>query len=161
MKWPGAWDGYVDSERDLMRLPDEVVAVAWCAQRFGPDGAGFIDASDFEFAAPDDALFADERVGPVLASAVAEAFQQGVAGYAQDAVVQGRPWPFDPARIVVPFDVVHGELDMLIPLAHSRHTSELIPESRLRVLPGHGHMTTVSELPMLASALAHSGAGRG
>jgi pimeloyl-ACP methyl ester carboxylesterase len=89
-------------------------------------------------------------------SAVAEAFRQGVAGYAQDIVVQGRPWPFNPDRIVVPFQVVHGQLDALVPLAHSRHTSELMRGSTLRVLPGHGHMTTVSELPELASALGRS-----
>jgi pimeloyl-ACP methyl ester carboxylesterase len=48
---------------------------------------------------------------------------------------------------------VHGELDVLMPLAHSRHTSELIRDGVLRVLPAHGHMTPVSELPAIASAL--------
>ena len=153
MGWPGAWDGYVESERDLMRLPDEAAVIGSCERRYGRDGSGFADASDFEFAEPDNALFADERAGPALASAVAEAFRQGVAGYAQDVFVQGRPWPFDAASVAVPFEVVHGELDLLMPLAHSRHTSELMRDAVLRVLPGHGHMTTVSELPAIASAL--------
>jgi pimeloyl-ACP methyl ester carboxylesterase len=83
-------------------------------------------------------------------AAVAEAFRQGVVGYAQDMVVQGQPWPFDPGRITVPVHVVHGELDVLLPLAHSRHTSELIPGSSLRMLPGHGHISSISELPTLA-----------
>ena len=156
MGWPGAWEGYVESERQLMRLTDEAAAIAWCARRFGADGGGFTNASDFEFADADNALFADEQAGPAIMSTVAEAFRQGVAGYAQDIVVQGRPWPFNPERIVVPFQVVHGQLDALVPLAHSRHTSELIRRSILRVLPGHGHMTTVSELPELASALGRS-----
>lgn len=156
MAWPGAWEGYIDSESQLMRLPDERAALAWCAERFGADGSGFLAASDFEFAEPDGALFADEQAGPALTSAIAEAFRQGVAGYAQDIVVQGRPWPFDPHRIIAPVQVVHGELDALLPLTHSLHTSELIPGSTLRVLPGHGHMTTVSELPTVASALARS-----
>jgi pimeloyl-ACP methyl ester carboxylesterase len=153
MGWPGAWEGYPESERELMRLPDEAAAIAWCEQRYGADGGGFQDASDFEFAEPDNALFADERAGPALQAAVAEAFRQGVAGYAQDMIVQGRAWPFDPAAIVAPFEVVHGDSDVLIPLAHSRHTSERIRGSRLRVLPGHGHMTTLSELPALLAAL--------
>jgi pimeloyl-ACP methyl ester carboxylesterase len=156
MGWPGAWEGYVESERQLMRLPDEEAAIAWCVERFGADGSGFLTASDFEFAEPDNALFADEQAGPALMSAIAEAFRQGVAGYAQDIVIQGRPWPFDPDGIAVPVHIVHGELDALLPLAHSRHTSELIPGSTLRVLPGHGHVTTVSELPTVASALARS-----
>lgn len=153
MAWPGAWKGYVESESQLMRLPNEEAAIAWCVERFGADGSRFLAASDFEFAEPDKALFADNQAGPVLTSTVVEAFRQGVAGYAQDIVIQGRPWPFDPGRIVAPVHVVHGELDAIVPLAHSRHSSELIPGSTLRVLPGHGHMTTVSELPTMASAL--------
>lgn len=156
MAWPGAWEGYVESERQLMRLPDEEAVVAWCVERFGVDGSGFNEASDFEFPEPDNALFADEQAGPALTSTVTEAFRQGVAGYAQDVFVQGRPWPFAPDRIVAPVHVVHGELDTLMPVAHSRHTSERIPGALLRVLPGHGHMTTVTELPAMASAFARS-----
>lgn len=156
MAWPGAWDGYVESERQLMRLPDEAAAIAWCVQRFGADGGRFQDVSDFEFADVDNALFADEQAGKALKSVVTEAFRQGVAGYAQDIVVQGQPWPFQPEQIVVPFEIVHGELDETVPLAHSRHTSQLLPRSTLHVLAGHGHMTTLSELPMLAGVLARS-----
>lgn len=151
MGWDGAWDGYVESECQLMRLADEKAAIAWCVERFGADGSGFSAGSDLEFAEPDTALFEDEQVGPALTAALAQAFRQGVAGYAQDMVVQGRPWPFDPGRITVPVNVVHGELDVLLPLAHSRHTSELIPGSTLCVLPGHGHISAISELPALVS----------
>jgi pimeloyl-ACP methyl ester carboxylesterase len=154
MGWPGAWEGYVESERELMRLPGEAAVIASCERRYGRDGSRFAAASDFEFAEPDTTLFADEQAGPALESAVAEAFRQGVAGYAQDVFVQGQPWPFDPGSISVPFEIVHGELDVLMPLAHSRHTSEVIRDAVLRVLPGHGHMTTVSELPALAAAVA-------
>jgi pimeloyl-ACP methyl ester carboxylesterase len=156
MGWAGAWEGYVESECHLMRLADEEAAIAWCVERFGADGSGFLTGSDLEFAEPDNALFADEQVGPALIAAVAEAFRQGVVGYAQDMVVQGQPWPFDPGRITVPVHVVHGELDVLLPLAHSRHTSELIPGSSLRMLPGHGHISSISELPTLASALSRA-----
>ncbi len=156
MAWPGAWDGYVESERQLMRLPGEDAAVAWCAERFGADGSGFESASDFEFPEPDSALFGDSDAGPAIAAAVQEAFRQGVAGYAQDMVVQGRPWPFEPGGITVPVHVIHGDRDSTVPLAHSRHTAELIPTSTLRILPGHGHMTTLTELPALVSALARA-----
>jgi pimeloyl-ACP methyl ester carboxylesterase len=156
MGWPAAWEGYVDSERQIMRLSGEGAALAWCEERFGADGSGFLTASDLEFAEPDNALLADEQVGPAFMAAVVEAFRQGVVGYAQDMVIQGRPWPFDPAAITAPVQVVHGELDLLLPHAHSRHTAELIPGSTLRVLHGHGHLSTVSELPTLASAPARA-----
>jgi pimeloyl-ACP methyl ester carboxylesterase len=156
MGWPTAWEGYVDSEREVMRLPGEEAATAWCVEKFGADGSGFLTASDLEFGEPDNALLADEQVGPAFMAALSEAFRQGIVGYAQDMVIQGRPWPFDPGTITVPVQVVHGEQDVVLPLAHSRHTTELIPGSTLRVLPGHGHLTTVSELPHLASALARA-----
>jgi pimeloyl-ACP methyl ester carboxylesterase len=53
-------------------------------------------------------------------------------------------------------EVVHGELDDAMPVAHSRHTAELIAGSRLRIVHGHGHMTTLSLLPALASDLARA-----
>jgi pimeloyl-ACP methyl ester carboxylesterase len=146
MGWPGAWEGYSGMESELMRVPDEDAAVKWCVARFGADGAGFHTASDFEFSEPDNALFVDPHAGPALTAAVMEAFRQGVIGYAHDVVVQGRPWPFDPHRIVAPMEVLHGEVDETVPLAHSRHTSELIPGSSFRLVPGHGHMTIVTEL---------------
>ena len=154
MGWSGAWDGYVESEKEIMRLPDEAAAIAWCAERYGADGSGFFTASGFEFAEPDTALLADEQVGAALNSALAEAFRQGVTGYAQDVFVQGQPWPFDPEGIVVPVHVLHGEQDALLPLAHSRHTAEVTRGATLSMLPGHGHLTTLSELPAMASALA-------
>jgi pimeloyl-ACP methyl ester carboxylesterase len=154
MAWPGAWKGYLDTESELMRLPNEEAAIEWCVERFGPDGSGFLAASGFELPEPDDQLYANEHTARLLAAARAEAFRQGVAGYAQDILVQGRPWPFDPHAIAAPVHVVHGELDTLLPLAHSRHTSELIAGSALRVLSGHGHFTILGELPTMASSLA-------
>lgn len=154
MAWPGAWDGYVEDEIRLMRMPDEGAALAWCTERFGADGGGFLE-HPWEFPAPDAAVLADETFG----RAVAEAFRQGIAGYAQDVHVQGRPWPFDPGRICAPVVVVHGALDTLVPVAHSRRTAALVPGSSFREYPGHGHLTILSELPGIASALAFGPAG--
>jgi pimeloyl-ACP methyl ester carboxylesterase len=156
MGWPGAWDGYLESEVQLMRVPDEESAITWCVERFGADGSRFLAASGFEIPEPDEQLYVDEEIARLLASARTEAFRQGVAGYAQDIVIQSRPWPFDPSAITAPVYVVHGELDTLLPLAHSRHTAELIPGSILRILPGHGHFTILGELATMASALGRS-----
>jgi pimeloyl-ACP methyl ester carboxylesterase len=156
MSWPGGWDDYNDMEAQLMRIGDEEAAVTWCVERFGADGSGFFAAADFKLAQPDEAFFSDERIGSMLAPARAEAFRQGVIGYAHDIVVQGRPWPFDPRVIDLPIEVVHGDSDLVVPLAHSRHTAELICGSNLRVLPGHGHFTILSELPRIASDLLRS-----
>jgi pimeloyl-ACP methyl ester carboxylesterase len=156
MGWPGAWEGYPETESQLMRVPDGEAAIAWCVDQFGSDGSRFLAASGLEFPEPDKQLYADEEVARLLAVARAEAFRQGVAGYAQDVFLQGRPWPFDPSAIAAPVHVVHGELDTLLPMAHSRHTAELIARSILRVLPGHGHFTILGELPTMASTLART-----
>ena len=156
MAWPGAWEDYLDVERQLMRLPDEEAAITWCVERFGADGGGFLAASGFELPEPDEQLYANEEIARLLTLARAEAFRQGVAGYAQDIFVQGRPWPFDPSAVAAPVHIVHGELDTLLPVAHSHHISELIAGSTLRLLPGHGHFTILGELPTMASALARS-----
>lgn len=110
-------------------------------------------AAPFELPEPDVALLADPTFEKVLISTAAEAFRQGVRGYAQDVYVQGRPWPFDPSCISVPMEVVHGELDTLVPIAHRRHTAELIRSATCRTLPGHGHSTILAGFPMIASTL--------
>lgn len=153
MAWPGAWEGYPEVETKLMRMNEEKDLVGWCVEHFGSDGSGFFAASPFPLPEPDEALLADGEAGTAIRSAVDEAFRQGVAGYAQDVFIQARPWPFDPARVAAPVDVVHGESDTLIPMAHSRHTAESIPGSRFHTLAGQGHFTILSELPSLASAL--------
>lgn len=156
MVWPGAWQGYLETESQLMRLPDEDSAITWCVEQFGADGRRFLAASGFKLPAPDSRLYAEEEIAPFLTAARAEAFRQGVAGYARDVFLQGRPWPFDPSAIAAPVQLLHGELDTLLPLAHSRHTATLIPGATLRVLAGHGHFTILGELPTTASALARS-----
>jgi pimeloyl-ACP methyl ester carboxylesterase len=154
MAWPGAWEDYLELEAQLMRIPDEQAAIEWCVERLGPDGSGFMAASDMEFPEPDARLYENEQIAPLLALARTEAFRQGVAGYAQDIHVQGRPWPFDPGSIAAPVSVLHGELDNIVPLAHSSHTAEVIPGAVLQVLAGHGHLSILGELPNAAAALA-------
>jgi pimeloyl-ACP methyl ester carboxylesterase len=157
MAWAGAWEGYLEGrkETEVMRLADETAAIARCAEHFGADGSGF-ESEPFDLPGPDIAFLADKGAEEAITSAVTEAFRQGVIGYAQDVYLEGRGWPFDPARISVPVDVLHGESDTLVPIAHSRHTAELIPGSRFRTFPGHGHLTMISELPTAASALLRS-----
>jgi pimeloyl-ACP methyl ester carboxylesterase len=151
MAWDGAWDGYLEEEAAVMRAPDEAAALAYCVTRFGVDGRGFLE-SPFDFPEPDQPVLADEQFG----QAFVESLRQGVGGYAQDAFVQGRPWPFDPKRIEAPFVVLHGERDTVVSIEHSRHTAALVPRATLRTYPQHGHLSILSELPAVAASLAAS-----
>jgi len=156
MSWPDAWSGYNAMESELMRLGEEDAAVAWCIERLGSDGSGFFAAADLTIASPDEAFFDDDQIASHLAPARREAFRQGVIGYAQDIVIQGRPWPFDPGGIERPVIVVHGDSDLVVPLAHSQRTAAMIPGSHLHIIPGQGHFTILGELPRIAAWIQRS-----
>jgi pimeloyl-ACP methyl ester carboxylesterase len=150
MSWPGAGDGYLQAELDIMAIDDEPLAVRYCEERFGADGSRFFEG-DMDLGPVDNAFVADEANATTLFASMAEAFRQGVVGYAHDITVQGRPWDFDPTSITVATIVVHGTDDRLVPIAHSRHTADLIPGSELRIMAGRGHLTVGEELPSLTA----------
>ncbi len=152
MSWPGASDGYMQSELDIMAMNDEAAAVAWCEEHFGVDGSGFF-GGDMDLGSTDNAWLADEANLQSLMETMGEAFGQGVVGYAHDITVQGRPWTFDPATITAPTIVVHGADDQLVPVVHSLHTASLIPGAEFRVLDDCGHLSLVDHLPTLAAEL--------
>jgi pimeloyl-ACP methyl ester carboxylesterase len=154
MGWPSAWEGYIESERELMRMPDEESVVAWCIEHFGEDGSRFMSASGMDLPEADLPLYEDERIASMLATARAEAFRQGVGGYAQDVFTQGRPWPFDPDQIRAPAVILQGEGDTLLPMTHAQHIADVVPGASLRMLPHHGHFSILGELPAVAAGLA-------
>jgi pimeloyl-ACP methyl ester carboxylesterase len=149
MSWPDAWPGYEEGEAELMRVGDEVAAVAWCEEHYGPDGSRFFDAAG-EMAPADVALLEDEAMAAAVFATMGEAFRQGVGGFAQDITVQATPWSFDPGAITAPTRVLHGEADIFIPIAHARHTSELIPGATLVTFPDHAHLSMLTEIPKLS-----------
>jgi pimeloyl-ACP methyl ester carboxylesterase len=156
MTWPDARSGYLQSELDIMAMDDENAAVAWCEEQYGSDGSGFF-GGDLDLGPTDNVWLADATNLTSLMSTMAEAFVQGVIGYAHDITVQGRAWAFDPSSITAPTIVVHGADDRLVPLSHSQHTASLIPGSELRVVPDCGHLSLGDRLPALAAEISARG----
>jgi pimeloyl-ACP methyl ester carboxylesterase len=151
--WPGAWSGYSEDEVTIMRIGDEARAVAWCEARYGADGRGFMEAGLGELAPADHAALEDEALATALMTTVGEGFRQGVGGYAQDITVQGRPWSFDAAVVNAPVWILHGDADTVVPVAHARHTAELIPGARLLTWPDEGHISIFTKVPDLIADL--------
>jgi len=150
--WPGAGDRFAHIE-------DEDSAIAWCTDQFGADGRGFLESDVFEpdkWPEPDAAMLADETFARHLQEFTAEAFRQGVAGYAQDLAVLARPWPFDAAQISVPVRVIHGELDTGVPIEYGHQIAERIPGADFRELTGHGHASAMYEWPGVVSEFLSS-----
>jgi pimeloyl-ACP methyl ester carboxylesterase len=151
--WARAWHGLASNEAALMRIRDVDEAVAWCEARYGRDGSRFLDGELGDLAPADQRALKDGVLAAALVTSVREAFRQGVTGYAQDITVQGTPWTFDPSAIAAPVRVLHGEADTVIPVAHARHTAELIPGAQLSLWPVHGHISILTEIPRLAADL--------
>jgi pimeloyl-ACP methyl ester carboxylesterase len=149
MAWPEAWHELAPSDAEQMRMPTEDDVIEAVARQIGADGSHFLDAGGVDLPAPDVLALDDPAVANVMVESLVASFEQGVVGYAQDTFVEGRPWTFRPSDIRCPFLVAHGDHDDVVPFAHSRHTMEIIPEAALRVLPGHGHVTILRELPAL------------
>lgn len=154
--WTGAWENYPSYEAELMRIGDEVEAAAWCEARYGHDGHGFLEGGVAEMPEADASVLADEAIATALVATVTEAFRQGVGGYAQDIVVQGKPWAFDVRAVVSPVWVLHGEADTDTPVEHARHTAEAIPGAKLLLLPEHGHIGALTQIPELIPKLVSS-----
>jgi pimeloyl-ACP methyl ester carboxylesterase len=156
MAWPAAWEKFSVTEAAVRRMPDVQSVKAWCEEMYGSDGSRFLSSSGFEPAEPDIVVLSDNKVANATRASFAEAFRQGVGGYAHDIFLQGRAWPFAPGAITTPTMVPHGDLDKVVPVSHSRHTAELIPGAALRVLPGHGHLSICLALPSLCAELIRS-----
>jgi pimeloyl-ACP methyl ester carboxylesterase len=151
MGWSPAWDGYDAVDASIMRLGDEEAARMWMEERYGADGSRFFE---FTTLAPADAaLLEDQARAQTLLATIVESFRQGVGGLAADLTIQGRPWPFDPSAVLAPTIVLHGDADPYLPVAHGRHTAEVIPPARFVLLRGQGHVSLIREIPQLCTDL--------
>lgn len=156
MTWTNAREDYPPVELTVMDLGEEDAAIDWCIEEFGPGGSRFFEGEPMEWPDPDAAFLDDDDNRAHLTTAMKEAFAQGVTGYAQDMIVKSREWPFDPGKIRCPVRVVHGDHDDIVPIAHSRHTAEIIPTARMDIVEGHGHASIADEIPRLTAELVES-----
>ncbi len=141
--WQDSWTDYDELECQVMRQPSADAAIAWCQQQFGEDGRGLLVAlSDNPDSAPDPAF--------------AEAFRQGIVGYAYDVWLQARPWAFDVTTIHVPTIVCHGDADTTIPIGHGLRTASLIPQAQFEAMPCLDHVAACAQVPSIVARMARS-----
>lgn len=93
----------------------------------------------------------DERGSRADAVAfVKESMRQGTAGCLQDYRVFGNPWGFDLEEITVPVYIWEGTQDHTGPPEYRDLLLRHIPDARLTIVPGEGHL---SLLPHQAAAI--------
>jgi pimeloyl-ACP methyl ester carboxylesterase len=89
----------------------------------------------------DQAVMADPEVRARFDAATRETVQRGPEGYARDLfLLYVAPWGFGAEEIQVPTRIWHGDLDEAVSPKIAEFFDETIPETRLHLVPGAGHL---------------------
>ncbi len=77
-------------------------------------------------------------------AAVQESLAHDGAGPAREAILQQRPWGFDPRSILTPVSLWHSRADDDVPFATAQIVAERIPGAVLTEQPEPGHLPSAS-----------------
>jgi pimeloyl-ACP methyl ester carboxylesterase len=82
-------------------------------------------------------------------------FTQGLEGYTDDRLADGRGWvSFDVTAIRCPVTVLHGRRDRIVNVIHAYRSAELIAGAELLVFDDLGHFSITTEVvPAIGSLL--------
>jgi pimeloyl-ACP methyl ester carboxylesterase len=75
------------------------------------------------------------------AETIKEAVRTGTRGVIRDYRIWRDPWGFDLRRIEVEVGIWQGDDDATTPVADAELLADLIPDAKLAVLPGEGHLS--------------------
>lgn len=84
---------------------------------------------------------------------VVEALRGGTRGVRDDVDIEFAPWGFDLADVAVPVEVFHGAEDPLVPLPQAEYVARSVPDARLRVFEGVGHLVLYEYATEILTAL--------
>ena len=76
------------------------------------------------------------------------AAEQGPEGNIDDDLAFTAPWGFDLEQVKSRVLLVHGGEDRVIPLAHSHHLLERLPNAELWLRPRDGHVSILDAVPV-------------
>ena len=135
------------SSQPVWNAPDREAGLAIAVTLFGEDGSK-MPADGDGFGEADKALYANPEYRRYwFGMMIPEMFVQGVAGYTDDRLADGRGWhDFDVAAITCPVAVIHGAGDTFLPIANAHHTAAIVPGATLRIFDEHGHLSIVPEV---------------
>jgi pimeloyl-ACP methyl ester carboxylesterase len=135
--------GYVRLLRAAPWLAGPLMRSAPARFRKDPDKAF---AQQFGDLCPSDAAALEQPEARAnLLAAATEALHAGHAGVAAESrLLFVRPWGFSPAEVRCRVDLWYGDADTLVPPQMGSYLAGAIPDSRLEILPGEGHMAYVT-----------------
>lgn len=115
-----------------------------------PDGA--IDLMLAGLSEADRAVAASPPVRAHLVESTVEAVRAGHGGWLDDDVLAATAWGFEPRDVRAPVRLWHGDRDGIAPLRDVEELAAALPDARLVVLRGEGHLGAARRLPELADA---------
>lgn len=110
-------------------------------------------AGDKNLPEADREVMTNSRQQELMIMAGPEAFRQGIRGLVHEAHICAGPWGFDPAAIKPPVFIWHGDLDTNVPLHMAQHLAARIPDSRLTIYRGEGHLIVPKHWTEIRTAL--------
>ena len=97
--------------------------------------------SDSMMGGADAAILNGAGVRENVTAGAEEAFRQGPAGVAADMLLLFRfKWGFNPEDVQRPVELWYGDDDRVTPVDVGRGLASVLPDARLRVKPGAGHL---------------------
>jgi pimeloyl-ACP methyl ester carboxylesterase len=102
----------------------------------------------------DQAVMADSEIRARFDAATRETVGRGPEGYARDLfLLYVAPWGFRPEELAVPTQIWHGDADEAVSPRIAEFFDETIPDSRLHMIPGAGHLLLWSHAEEILSSL--------
>jgi len=159
---PGEQDELDDNDRAaLALLPDDPAAAA-SAFAAGleplaelarmPGDAGILSAFEGAWSSRDRELLNDQGYGSALAATGREGLRQGTSGGGWDSV-SWIEWDIDLSAVRCPVLLWYGTDDRMVPLARGLWLSQQLPDARLVVREGEGHLGFYEHLGEMLDAL--------
>jgi pimeloyl-ACP methyl ester carboxylesterase len=120
-----------------------------CRAELARNGSGKGDGPE-----ADQAVMADPEIRARFDAATRETAGRGPDGYARDLfLLYVAPWGFRPEEIAVPTRIWHGDADVAVSPRIAEFFAGTIPDSRLHMIRGAGHLLLWSHAEEILSSL--------
>ena len=104
------------------------------------DGASVAESLG-ELASEVDKAALSGEFAELVATSMRGALSTGILGWLDDDLAFVRPWGFDLATVARPVAIWQGDQDRMVPFAHGEWLAANVPDARVHLLPGEGHIT--------------------
>jgi pimeloyl-ACP methyl ester carboxylesterase len=168
---PGALDSLDDGDRAALPslTSDPAAAAAGFAAGFeplaelarDPDGPGVASTFADLLSPRDSELMADGLRAAAFEETMREALGQGISGAGWDNVSWVGEWDVDLGAIRCPVLLWYGSDDRLAPPEHGRYLAQHLPQARLVMRQGEGHLGIYEHLGEMLDALTGPGPAPG